>query len=106
LDRKLQRREYARVVASLDEVGLGSALDLLSTYAGRQDELQPWLKGAQINRDLNMRLQYLAGWGLNYNHPEVIYRNLLMYRGFPKDLFTGSPESVHVLRVLLEEQVQ
>jgi hypothetical protein len=29
-----------------------------------------------------------------------------MYRGFPKDLFTGSPESVHVLRVLLEEQVQ
>jgi hypothetical protein len=53
-----------------------------------------------------MRLQYLAGWGLNYNHPELIYRNLLMNRGFPKDLFTGSPESVHVLRVLLEGQVQ
>ena len=106
LDRKLQHREYARVVASLDEVGLGSALDLLSTYAGRQDELQPWLKGAQINRDLNMRLQYLAGWGLNYNHPELIYRNLLMYRGFPKDLFTGSPESVHVLKVLLDGQAQ
>ena len=106
LERTLRRPEYARVAASLDEVGLGSALDLLSTYAGRQDELQPWLKGAQINRDLNMRLQYLAGWGLNYNHPELIYRNLLMYRGFPKDLFTGSPESVHVLRVLLEGQVQ
>ena len=106
LDRKLQRPDYARVVTSLEEVGLGSALDLMSTYAGRQDELQPWLKGAQINRDLNMRLQYLAGWGLNYNHAELIYRNLLMYRGFPKDLFTGSPESVHVLRVLLDGQVQ
>jgi spermidine synthase len=106
LEQKLRRPEYARVVASLEEVGLGSALDLLSTYAGRQDELRPWLKGAQINRDLNMRLQYLAGWGLNYNHPELIYRNLLMNRGFPKDLFTGSPESVHVLRVLLEGQVQ
>jgi spermidine synthase len=106
LDRKLQRPDYSRVVTSLEEVGLGSALDLMSTYAGRQDELQPWLKGAQINRDLNVRLQYLAGWGLNYNHPELIYRNLLMYRGFPKDLFTGSPESVHVLSVLLEEQVQ
>lgn len=106
LDRKFRRPEYARVVASLEEVGLGSALDLLSTYAGRQGELQPWLKGAQIDRDLNMRLQYLAGWGLNYNHPELIYRNLLMYRGFPSDLFTGSPESVHVLKVLLREQVQ
>ena len=106
LERKLQRPEYARVVASLNEVGLGSALDLLSTYAGRQDELKPWLKGAQIHRDLNMRLQYLAGWGLNYNHPELIYRNLLMNRGFPKDLFTGSPESIHVLRVLLDGQVQ
>ena len=104
LDRKLRRPDYARVVASLDEVGLGSTLDLLSTYAGRQDELRPWLQGAQINRDLNMRLQYLAGWGLNYNHPELIYRNFLKYRGFPKDLFTGSPESVHVLRALLDEQ--
>jgi len=106
LDRKLQRPEYARVAVSLDEVGLGSMLDLLSAYAGRQDELQPWLKGAQINCDLNMRIQYLAGWGLNYNRPELIYRNLLLYRGFPKDLFTGSPESVHVLRVLLDGQVQ
>ncbi|HTD43917.1 MAG TPA: fused MFS/spermidine synthase, partial [Bryobacteraceae bacterium] len=33
LEQKLRRPEYARVVASLDEVGLGSALDLLSTYA-------------------------------------------------------------------------
>jgi spermidine synthase len=106
LDRKLRRPEYARVARSLDEVGLGSMLDLLSTYAGRQDELRPWLQGAQINRDLNMRLQYLAGWGLNYNHPELIYHNLLMHRGFPQDLFTGSPESVHVLRALLEEQAQ
>jgi spermidine synthase len=106
LDRKLRRPEYARVAASLNEVGLGSALDLLSAYAGRPDELQPWLEGAQINRDLNMRLQYLAGWGLNYNHPELIYRNFLKYRGFPKDLFTGSPESVHVLRALLEDQAR
>jgi hypothetical protein len=28
-----------------------------------------------------------------------------MYRGFPSDLFTGSPESVHVLKVLLDGQV-
>jgi spermidine synthase len=106
LDLKLRRPEYARVAGSLNEVGLGSALDLLTTYAGRQDELRPWLSGAQINRDLNMRLQYLAGWGLNYNYPAIIYRNLLMYRGFPQDLFTGSAESVQVLRALLDDQVR
>src|SRR5579864_3813163 len=36
-----------------------------------------------------MRLQYLVGWGLNYNHPELIYRNLLMYRGFPESSLLG-----------------
>jgi len=44
---------------------LGSALSLLTTYAGRGPDLRPWLKGGHINRDRNLRLQYLAGMGLN-----------------------------------------
>ena len=103
-DRRLHRPDYSRVVASLNEVSLGSAFDLLSTYAGRQDELVPWLKGAQINDDLNMRLQYLAGWGLNYNHADLIYRAMLRYRRFPRDLFKGSEEFLVNLRALFAEQ--
>lgn len=56
LDARMRRPDYAKVVESLAEVGLGSAFALMSTYAGRDDELRSWLEGAQINRDLNMRL--------------------------------------------------
>jgi spermidine synthase len=101
---RLNRPDHARVLASLAEVGLGSAIDLLATYAGRQDDLTEWLRGAQINRDLNMRLQYLAGWGLNFNHPDQIYHAMLAYRRFPEDLFVGSPESLGVLKAILEAQ--
>ena len=93
-----RRMRSGAVFGSLREVGLGSAVDLLSTYAGRGDDLKEWLRGAQINRDLNMRLQYLAGWGLNLNHPDLIYRSLLRNRTFPKDLFAGSPALVQAVR--------
>ena len=62
---RLARPDHARVVASLSEVGFRSAIDLLSTYAGQASDLQPWLKGAEINRDGNLRLQFLAGMALN-----------------------------------------
>ncbi len=104
LDARLKRADHARVVASLNEVALGSAVDLMATYAGREDELRAWLAGAEINRDLNMRLQYLAGWGLNYNRADLIYGEMLRHRGFPADLFRGSENSVGVLRSLLEGQ--
>ena len=37
------------------------SIDLLSTYAGQASDLAEWLVGAQINTDMNLRLQYLAG---------------------------------------------
>ncbi len=104
LDARLKRPDHAKVVASLAEVGLGSAFALMSTYAGRDDELRPWLKGAQINRDLNMRLQYLAGWGLNYNHADLIYAQLMDYRVMPRDLFQGSDRSLAQLQAALAAQ--
>ncbi|HTL17464.1 MAG TPA: hypothetical protein VL793_09515, partial [Patescibacteria group bacterium] len=50
----------------------------------------PWLKNAQINRDRDLRLQYLAGLGLNANESEAIYEQLCTYRKFPEDIFVGS----------------
>ncbi len=88
----------AAVAKSLKTVGFPNAVDLLSTYAGRGSELAPWLVNAQINQDLNMRLQYLAGMGLNFDRPVVIYNDILRYRKFPEDIFSGSDERMAQLR--------
>src|SRR5262249_30733685 len=73
IEAKLQRPEYAPMKRSLQQIGMNSAVDLFSTYAGRKPDLQPWLQNAQINHDRNLRLQYLAGLGLNLYQADTIY---------------------------------
>jgi len=91
---KLQRPEYAPMARSLREIGMSSAVDLFSTYAGRKSDLEPWLKDTQINRDRNLRLQYLAGLGLNLYQADVIYSEMLRYvTKMPDDLFVASEET-------------
>jgi len=88
---KLQRPEYAPVRNSLAQIGMHSAIDLFSTYAGRKPDLEPWLRDAAINRDRNLRLQYLAGLGLNLYQADVIYADMLRsVTKQPEDLFVGS----------------
>jgi spermidine synthase len=87
---RLMRPENARVLRSLSEVGFTDALSLLSTYAGQARDLAPWLADAQINRDSNLRLQYLAGMGLNSYENASIYDDMLKYRKYPDNLFVGS----------------
>lgn len=87
---RLRRPEYRAVAESLDEVGFPSAIELLGTYAGRASDLRGWLKDAAINRDRNLRLQYLAGLGLNLRQGATIYANMLAYRRQPDGLFSGS----------------
>ncbi|HUA64038.1 MAG TPA: fused MFS/spermidine synthase [Verrucomicrobiae bacterium] len=94
---RLDRPDYARVTDSLRQVGLGSAIQLLATYAGQDKDLQPWLQGAEINRDGNLRLQYMAGMAVNSNSEEAIYSDMLRYRQFPFNLITGSERSMTVL---------
>ena len=91
---KLQRPDYARVAQSLREIGMNSAVDLFSTYAGRKADLEPWLRDAAINRDRNLRLQYLAGLGLNLYQADVIYADMLRYvTRMPDDLFVASAQT-------------
>ena len=84
LQDRLNQPAYAAVAVSLREVGLRSAEDLLATYAGSGADLQPWLKGAEINRDRNLRLQYLAGLGLNTYEGAAIYNEILAHRRDPE----------------------
>jgi spermidine synthase len=95
---RLSRPEYGRVAQSLRDIGFYSAVDLFSTYAGQQSDLQSWLKDAMINRDRNLRLQYLAGMGLNLYQSATIYSTMLSYSRYPETLFVGSDALKQTLR--------
>ena len=96
---KLDRPEYAPMKQSLREIGMNSAVDLFSTFAGRASDLQPWLADAKINRDRDLRLQFLAGLGLNLYQSDVIYSGMLAYaHRFPDELFVASPDTMNALR--------
>jgi spermidine synthase len=101
LQHRLDGPGYVAVAQSLAEVGFRSAVDVLATYAGRASDLKPLTAGAAINEDLNMRLQYLAGLGLNSMANQSIYRAILKYRRFPEGLLTGSGGRMDALRTLL-----
>ena len=98
IDAKLQRPEYAAVARSLGEVGFRSASDLFATFAAQGAQLRPWLADAQINRDRNLRLQYLAGFGVNEYRQAEIYSEMLKYGELPDTLFTGASERLEALR--------
>ena len=99
LTRRLEQGNYARVASSLRAVGFDSGVDLLSTYVAGAASLQPWLAGAQINTDRNLRLQYLAGEGLNVLAAGRIFEGLASSgTSFPSELFTGTPAQLEELR--------
>jgi len=98
LQARLDRPDHAQVVESLRAIGISSAVQLLSSYAASGADLAPWLRDASINRDRNLRLQYLAGLGLNIDDNGPIYREMLAYATFPTQLFTGSRSSIEALK--------
>ena len=64
-------------------------MGLLATYAGQEPDLRPWLAGAEINRDGNLRLQYLAGLALNISMEGSIYNDILNLPPFPAEPVHG-----------------
>jgi len=90
LQLRLNRPDHQAVVKSLKDVGFESAVGLFARYAGHAADLKPWLVNAEINRDRNLRLQYLAGMWLNIDESKFIYEEMLIYRKYPEDLFVGS----------------
>jgi len=102
IEAKLALPDYARAARSLADVGFSSGLALFSTYAGQARDLAPWLVGAQLNRDSNLRLQYLAGFGLNTYQSAGIYSEMLRYRRFPENLFVGDGRERNELRAVMD----
>ena len=83
---------------------MNSPVDLFATYAGRKADLAEWLKDAVINRDRNLRMQYLAAMGLNRDDSATIYASMLAYRRFPEDLFVSAEGRVDSLRRAIQRE--
>ena len=94
-------RNTRKCSASISDVGFHSAVEVLATYAGRASDLKPYFADAQINDDMNLRLQYLAGLGVNSMAFQKVFADVLSYRKFPNDLFHGSDARLDALRTLM-----
>jgi spermidine synthase len=103
LTRRLESPEYAAVAQSLREIGFHSATNLLATFAGRAEDLKGWTKDAVINYDKGLKLQYLAGLGLNQYKANDIYQRMVAYGPrMPQVMFVGSPTTVDLLARMIE----
>ena len=98
LQGRLDRLDHTLVALSLADVGFPSALDLLATYSAHAGDLKAWLGRAEINRDRNLRLQYLAGIGASEHSETVIYDELMGHRRYPERLFVVSAENLPILK--------
>ncbi len=92
----------AAVAKSLSEVGINSAIDLFGTFAGRRGDMKNWLADVQINTDRNLKLQYLAGLGLNLYQSDAIYKAMIRDAKYPDNLFEGSPETLTALKAKID----
>lgn len=104
VQQRLERPDYAPVAQSLRDIGVPSTTELFATYAGQKTDLGRWTKGADLNRDADLRLSYLAGWGINSNLEDALYRKMLRYRQPPGDLFVGSPQRLRDLYIEMERE--
>jgi spermidine synthase len=87
---RLRRADYDKVRASLVDIDVHSLPDLLSVYAGDAADLDPWIHNAAVNHDGDLRLSYLAGWGINSQLGDSLYKQIVQLRHDPTWMLTGS----------------
>ena len=87
IEKRLKEPEYLPVKQSLADVQMADIDELFMTYSGDKPGLRTWLSGAAINRDKDLRLQYLAGLALNHAEEDAIYREMKQYWSPPVGLF-------------------
>ncbi len=97
VQQRLDRPDYVLVRESLRGIGIMSMFDMLATYTGNADDLKSWIAGSQMNTDDDLRLSYLAGWGINSAIEDLLYRAMLARRRPPVEMLTGSSDRVQLL---------
>jgi spermidine synthase len=98
---RLDRPDYAQVALSLRAIGFFTPLHLFATYTGTKSDLGEWVRGSPLNRDRDLRLQYMAGWGINSRLENEIYMDMMRYRRNPMGIFQGSAERMSALMQVL-----
>jgi spermidine synthase len=98
LQLKLRQDDFIFAASSLRNLGFRTGMELIMTYAGRASGLKLWLKDAEINRDSNFRLQYLAGMGIKAKASQIIFSEIMDSFQYPEDLFIGSEQCKQQLR--------
>jgi spermidine synthase len=97
IERRLRRPDYAPVAESLRDISVSRAASFFATYTGQNSDLGAWTKGAPINRDRDLKLMYLAGWGINSSMADGIYRQMLSFRRMDQHPFKGSKATMDSL---------
>jgi spermidine synthase len=92
LQRRFANPAYQGVATSLTTVGFTSPIALFATYAGQGSDMAVWLRDAAVNTDRNLRLQYLAGVGLNQYTEAAIYEQIAQFRRSPDALFVADED--------------
>ena len=87
--RELGRRAATNpaVCQSLVEVEINSIQVLQHLFAAYGIDLQDWLRGSQINRDCNLRLQYLAGMSPDGRIAQVMIEQMSIQRPLAEHKF-------------------
>jgi spermidine synthase len=104
IQERLDRPDYAKVRESLRDIGILSSSDLFGTFLGGAAGLRRWTQAAEINSDADLRLSYMAGWGINAQMADDHYRNMLRYRDNPAKYFVGSPAAIRRLDDAISRQ--
>jgi spermidine synthase len=98
LQQRFANPAYQAVANSLTTVGFMSPIALFGTYAGQASDMSVWLRDATVNTDRNLRLQYLAGVGLNQYTQASIYEEIARFRKSPDALFVADEDFKRQLR--------
>jgi spermidine synthase len=107
MEHRVDFRGDSTMSQSLAETGFDSPVALFATYATRRDDLTEWLAEAAINRDRNLRMQYLAGLGMDYDDAAQIHSDMTVRARFPEGAFTSSEGRTDSLkRALLNRERQ
>jgi hypothetical protein len=85
-----------RLWASLSEVKIVNAVDLLATYGTAGKDMKNWLEGVPSNRDFSLKLEYISGLALNQGEADPIYTHMIAGRTYPS--FIASPAADAELR--------
>jgi len=90
--------EFSAIRDVMRDAGIRSAVKLLGTYVSNAADLNLWLRGAELNRDRSLRLQYMAGVTINRYEPRAVFESMLPFRRYPEQIFVLPAEAGTLLR--------